>query len=509
MLSFKELMNEVAEPKAGDEQRFKAKHIVQVIDDPHMDKENREGTKKSPSKKKRLADMEKGEDELVYEQHMMTCEDCGEEYDADEGEHECDVEEHFERIAGELLDEGINVDDLTEEQLDEILGRIVRGAGRLAKRAVVNKQGNVRFSTAGRADSAERTAARLEKKKQDRERLKKAQARVAKARQELRNSYVPEEKMTDAEMKKREEIVKGMKDKEAELKKRYGDRWKSVMYATATKKAMEEAVELDEVVKVTVKPKGNSRYFTIIKTTNTKSYPIGDEISDDDISMMQSDGKVKVDIKESTELDEGSKEKALKALMTKALGGKRAKLGYTTSIANNGDFVVHSGSGHIVGRLKKGEFKDPLGEEVELDEAIEVSHARYMRSHGKRASSGTGSWMFTHKRMGDVDHKNEKEVYSAPSGKFSDAKKAAQKWAKKHGHSTIYVMEEVELDEAFKVGILKLKDDSTVKLTNDDAQALNNLYKNLNTSNSTRMIEKLYANKKSFSEILAFAKQAM
>jgi len=410
MLSFKELMNEVAEPKAGDEQRFKAKHIVQVIDNPHMDKETREGTKKSPSKKKRLADMERGEDELVYEQHMMTCEDCGEEYDADEGEHECDVEE---------------------------------------------------------------------------------------------------EVMSDAEMKKREEIVKGMKDKEAELKKRYGDRWKSVMYATATKKAMEEAVELDEVVKVTVKPKGNSRYFTIIKTTNTKSYPIGDEISDDDISMMQSDGKVKVDIKESTELDEGSKEKALKALMTKALGGKRAKLGYTTSIANNGDFVVHSGSGHIVGRLKKGKFKNPLGEEVELDEAIEVSHDRYMRSHGKRASSGTGSWMFTHKRMGDVDHKNEKEVYSAPSGKFSDAKKAAQKWAKKHGHSTIYVMEEVELDEAFKVGILKLKDDSTVKLTNDDAQALNNLYKNLNTSNSTRMIERLYADKKSFSEILAFAKQAM
>jgi len=59
MLSFKELMNEVAEPKAGDEQRFKAKHIVQVIDDPHMDKENREGTKKSPSKKKRLADIKR------------------------------------------------------------------------------------------------------------------------------------------------------------------------------------------------------------------------------------------------------------------------------------------------------------------------------------------------------------------------------------------------------------------------------------------------------------------
>jgi len=376
---------------------------------------------------------------------MMTCEDCGEEYDADEGKHECDVEEHFERIAGELLDEGIDVDDLTEEQLDEILGRVVKGAARLAKKAVVNKQGNVRFSTAGRADSAERKASRLEKKRQDRERLKKAQARVAKARQELRNEYgyVPEEKMTDDEMKKREEIVKGMKDKEAELKKRYGDRWKSVMYATATKKAMEEAV-------------------------------------------MQ-----------------GSKDhlKKLQDMLDKV------KPGSADHSQIRGAIESKFGKQHIPAKHRN--VKPNVYEEVEIDEAIEVSHDRYMRSHGKRASSGTGSWMFTHKRMGDVDHKNEKEVYSAPSGKFSDAKKAAQKWAKKHGHSTIYVMEEVELDEAFKVGVLKLKDNSTVKLTNDDAQALNNLYKNLNTSNSTRMIEKLYADKKSFSEILAFAKQAM
>jgi hypothetical protein len=89
-------------------------------------------------------------------------------------------------------------------------------------------------------------------------------------------------------------------------------------------------------------------------------------------------------------------------------------------------------------------------EQAELDEAVEVRHDRYMRSHGKKASGGTGSWMFTHKNMGDVDHKNEKEVYSAPSGKFSDAKKSAQQWAKKHGHSTVYVMESVELDEKLK-----------------------------------------------------------
>lgn len=55
------------------------------------------------------------------------------------------------------------------------------------------------------------------------------------------------EEMTDAQMKKREEIVKSMKKDMAGFKDRYGDRAKSVMYATATKMAMkEEAEELDE-----------------------------------------------------------------------------------------------------------------------------------------------------------------------------------------------------------------------------------------------------------------------
>lgn len=56
---------------------------------------------------------------------------------------------------------------------------------------------------------------------------------------------IKEEKMTSAEKTKREDIVKAMKKKTAGFKERYGDRWKDVMYATATKTAMEE-VELEE-----------------------------------------------------------------------------------------------------------------------------------------------------------------------------------------------------------------------------------------------------------------------
>ena len=46
--------------------------------------------------------------------------------------------------------------------------------------------------------------------------------------------------MSDAQMKKREEIVKSMKDKAQYFKDKYGDRWREVMYATATKMAMKD-----------------------------------------------------------------------------------------------------------------------------------------------------------------------------------------------------------------------------------------------------------------------------
>jgi len=56
-----------------------------------------------------------------------------------------------------------------------------------------------------------------------------------------------ERKMTDAEMAEREEIVKKLKPKLQSFKDKYGDDAKSVMYATATKQAMEE-VEIDEEI---------------------------------------------------------------------------------------------------------------------------------------------------------------------------------------------------------------------------------------------------------------------
>lgn len=81
-----------------------------------------------------------------------------------------------------------------------------------------------------------------------------------------------ESEMSPAQKKKREEIVLSLKGKMDEFKSRYGDKARDVMYATATKMAMKEAVKTpkvanpdepfnyDEWKKSTVKPRNPRGY---------------------------------------------------------------------------------------------------------------------------------------------------------------------------------------------------------------------------------------------------------
>lgn len=160
MKTFKQIISEVAEPLGDDEKRFKAKHVVQKIDHPVAD-ENQFTAKNTKKDKSKISGYKDGEDAIVYEEKMMTCEDCGEEYKAG---GECDCEDDGE-------------EDDEEDDLDEAT-------------------------------------------------------------------------LTDTEKKRKEHIVTGMKKSEADLKARYGDKWKSLMYATATKHALHaEANQIGEAKK--------------------------------------------------------------------------------------------------------------------------------------------------------------------------------------------------------------------------------------------------------------------
>lgn len=65
----------------------------------------------------------------------------------------------------------------------------------------------------------------------------------------------------------------------------------------------------------------------------------------------------------------------------------------------------------------------------------------------------------------------------------------------------------VSIEETFKAGSMKLKDGSTTKITNEEAESLNSLFAGLNSTNKKKMQERLSASKNSFSEIVKFAKE--
>lgn len=111
------------------------------------------------------------------------------------------------RLADKLKAEGVDLESMSDEDFDTflegtdwdaeeldaieegVLGAVgsavksvAKGAVGLAKKAVYNKQGNARLSTAGRADSAEKKLAAIRKKKADQQRMATAKAAIAKER---------------------------------------------------------------------------------------------------------------------------------------------------------------------------------------------------------------------------------------------------------------------------------------------------------------------------------------
>ena len=92
-----------------------------------------------------------------------------------------------------------------------------------------------------------------------------------------KEEFVIEREMTDAEKDKREEIVLSLKKKTKYFKELYCDKWKEVMYATATKMAMgesEEEPKSKKKDKINLKPKMDEKmktYKDLIKGLEEKS----------------------------------------------------------------------------------------------------------------------------------------------------------------------------------------------------------------------------------------------
>jgi hypothetical protein len=102
-------------------------------------------------------------------------------------EVELDQETQYEIVESYLLENNIDVNSLTEEELNELIGKAIGGAfklgakavvgaGRLARKAVVNKQGNVRGTQAAKNDAMKAKLDKLRKQRTievQRQKLKK------------------------------------------------------------------------------------------------------------------------------------------------------------------------------------------------------------------------------------------------------------------------------------------------------------------------------------------------
>jgi hypothetical protein len=129
-----------------------------------------------------------------------------------------------------------------------------------------------------------------------------------------------------------------------------------------------------------------------------------------------------------------------------------------------------------------------LPEEVELDELKKSTLGSYV----KKASSDMANNAYN---LGARDPLKKPGSWDKAFKRKAGIEKASDRLAK----------EEVELDEAFKIGSMKLKDGSSVTLTRESVDALNGLFNQLNSTNKSKMEERMMSGQKGFKEILSFA----
>ena len=171
-----------------------------------------------------------------------------------------------------------------------------------------------------------------------------------------------------------------------------------------------EEVDLDEAKRdsVTVKPKGkNSRYYIVIKTSNKKFYPVGEELTDDDLSMMQTGGNVKVIYKEEVEqATEEVKKTAPFSKPYKKVGDRKDEYGN----------VVKNAAKYLA---KKAMKKQMAKEDIEQTDEGAMSRMDVQTKEKERLGSDKvkGGGLKTFKKKDEVDVKPKMaEASELPKG---------------------------------------------------------------------------------------------
>jgi len=614
MLSFKDLQ-EVLQPKAAGEKRFKDKHVADTIDYPLNDAEINKGTKKSPAKKKRIADSEEGKDAAVYEENddemtpaqekkreeiVMAMKKDKEKLQSRYGESWKAV--MYATATKQAMSESFELDEAIkgmsakdEKALENYMKKLIAKMSpedkeKIAKdpkgaadfffksfKQVASKSGSMKFVSREEVELDEALPPHLAKyigkdgdftpevkKRLGKDFMKRMQVpskKKSNVKDVTPKGYGPDEELDEsaagiAQLKK---AYEPLRDKKISLDN--AKKLSAIMDKFADDKAM-----LIKLVKADI-PFVSSKAVTILITKhNMKGAEINKMMKEGNaFGMALKAAKEKGDktfvvagvtyeVYESADLDEAPRRpKAPKIKFDDIMNRKEKPKTYQVDI-DGGRATVTAASEKMaiqkaMTKLKINKKIKPLPkatvkvmEDVGLDEANlakmsdDVLKSRLSQMEKSLKTRGDSpAIQFEIKRLKkemkkrgiqeEVDLDEAKYTYKAATfngntvvgtgSTEEDAIKDAKNKAKELG-STLRKQismkkEDVDLDEAFKINPVntKLNDGSMVKISKDDASALNGLYNSLNPANAKTMIKKMMQDKKTYGEILAFANQAM
>lgn len=598
MLSFKDLQ-EVLQPKAAGEKRFKDKHVADTIDYPLNDAEINKGTKKSPAKKKRIADSEEGKDAAVYEENgdemtpaqekkreeiVMAMKKDKEKLQARYGESWKAV--MYATATKQAMSEEVDLDEALNPKDKKVVdafydgksmdGKMLSTDGKTLEKTgmggqtIASKSGN-KFKIVAKMDSksTQDVVKYIEKSfpknvieevdldealpphlakyigkdgdftpevkkrlgKDFMRRMKVPSKKKPNAKDVTPKGYGPDEELDEsaagiAQLKKAYEPMRGKKISLDNAKK-----LSAIMDKFADDKAM-----LMKLVKADIPFVTQSAVTKLITKHNMK----GAEIN----KMMKEEKTLTTDARYKTFREKLLKlgyqkadidEKAPKMKTTDIMRDRGKKAGpqtYQVDIEGAGRATVKAANEKMaiqkaMTQMKINKNIKPLPKAtVSVAEEVELDEAKYEIYHKDFSGAMQHAYHVAKKHHGitidpeEIDNKVATGPRKPSEGKtntyrLKGDKGAVQIQVYNKGGSKPFELnmykEEVDLDEAFKINPVntKLNDGSMVTISKDDASALNGLYNSLNPANAKTMIKKMMQDKKSYGEILAFAKQAM
>jgi hypothetical protein len=502
MKKFRQIISEVAQPTAGDEINFKEKHIIDHILDPNSEED--QFTADKIKKFANRADYKKGEDMAVYEGVTLSRRDVpgqeDEDIDNDGQRTKADAQLRYRRHA-----------QIKSKIIDEAADKLKAANRRLDKTIVKDEKGD--------ADSFLFDGSRKGNVKG----------------KQLAN--MDEAKMSAAEMKKREEIVMSMKKNAADLKKRYGKDWESVMYAIATKQAMNESNHEWETDSAKVKKSNDPKFISkMIEKWGSRGGawlnhpaltealdPVGKE--DEDVD---NDGK----ITKSDAYLRARRKAIAKKLQQEGLLQQESLMDVLQPVG--GEYGDEEKS-HVAYKKKNQTNPEHHGEPVEVKEESDLHEVskktlgRYIKSAGpdrerlmKRAQQ-TSQLGHDFKSTGDT--KKAQELFYKAGGDVLKAanrkagiNKAVDKLtkedvslAKPKTGMRVYSgkTKQAQISEMVEHKVIDFADGSSMRLTAEQAETIDSLLFALDESNAHRMAVIMTSGKEGFNEIMKFAKEVL